>query len=562
MPWLAATNAAGTDSTVSKLFWWRPDASASTDFHEVDLPSNVSGIAQRASWALGPQHKYGVGAWSSNMIFTNDFQFWSLGIRAPTSVPTVALAAGPGITGEMICYWAWYDERTGEWSPLSEGSTTLTAANQSIAWSSFPVPTNPRVTHIGLWRSVDGSLPRLVMLRQVGITSTADAVAVGDLGEAFVDDFDLFDRGRYCAEWHERLVIAGNDDDPTAIQFSLINDREKREFSLKTKSGQPVVGIVNVKGTLVILCPRASEIVTGWTVDDIAIEIAQPNVGCISHHGIAVIHGFAWIPTHLGLYICDGAGWFFVGDDVSTVWIREYEANRANYENSWAVHDPVSQVYKLYVGNHTDTNNLKTYWVADYTDVTPQTGGGMGQPKWSYDVSGRTYDCAGLLAVPGGRRADVYTGTCEGLILLENNSTESSDQGDIFAKRMTIRWGAHSYGDEGGDFAQAKRFTDIDLFVKAEDNAWTLNVYTGDVYCYPAVTPSYTKSPAASEIVGGGVRRQPKTEHHFQMPKAVGMRAMVEVVASAPVGMEVFGYQINWKEGPRSRRAAAIQGGG
>lgn len=557
MPWLFNTTKAGaTYGLEGKVFWARPDSVALGTFREVSLPSGVNAVGGRPSWSQGPFHMYAAGAWTDNMVLTGAFKFWPLGLRAPNVVPTVAASAGAGITGEIICYLAYYDAHTDEWSPLSAASATFNLANQQLTWSSLPTPDSARVTHIGFWRSVDGSLPRLVALREIGATSFVDSLAVGDLGEAFVDDFTKFPRCRYSEWWHEMLVLAGDDDHPDTLYLSIIGKGERHSrITLKTKSGQPIVGLVNVRGTLVVLCPTASEIVSGWTENDLAIEIAQPHIGCISHHGIAVIHGLAWIPTHLGLYVCDGSGWFYVSDDIASKWASEYKARRAAYEDSWAVHDPVSGVYKLYVGTHTDTSG-NTYWTADYTPVTPQTGGGMGQPNWSYDVSTRSYDSAGLLAVPGGRRFDVYSGACNGFVYKENEASENDDVSDgATAKKMKVRWGALFFGDYGGDFAHGKKWQDITMFVEAESNAWVLNIYHGDEKAYPMVAP-FTKSIAASAVAN----YQPKTTHHFKLPRVSGRAIVVEILGTTPVGMVVRGFQPSWTEGYARRGRTANAG--
>lgn len=580
MPWLLETRDDGASFGVTGKSWWtRPTETfpvAAADIIEMPLPTGLVGINMRVSAVDYNGRRYRVGGWSDNTVTTEHFEMVRQGIQAPTVVPTVALS-GTGLTAALICYLSYYDEKTNERSSLSAPATTLNAANQGVSWTSLPTPLDARVTHLELWRSVDGSLPRLVMRRQVGVSSVQESVATGDLGETFVESFERFPRGKVNAIYHERQFVAGDDENPDTLYLSLLNQPERwGGLTLRTRNGEPIIGLLVVRDRLIVQCPFSTYTVDGFTEDDLTMQIAQPQIGSISHHTNLVIHGLGFIWTHLGLYLTDGSGWFFLGDDVQTKWTQQYQAYRSNYEAAWAVHDPVSHVVKVYVGRHDDFVSTKNvYWVADYETVVSQVGGSYGQPRWGYDVRGRTDDCAGVLALPGGKRAEVFTGSCDGFVRRENYDTYSvadarDDDGDIWSKALEIRHGANLMADQGGDPAHGKRFTDLDVYVQSEENDWTIEVHGGSEHAWEtvvgsapiaAVDPSFTKTVTASAIVGVGVgdyTYEKLGTHSFVMPLVVGRAYTLGLTATSPRYMEYRGHDMYWKDGPAPRIAVSV----
>lgn len=583
MPWIATTQDPGaTFGNDGKAYWSGPNGATTSTFTEIALPPGVQAVNNRPSFDKYGENLFGVGGWTENIMMTREWDMWMQGMRPPVLAPTVALSAGPGITDLVICYLAWYDEDTDEWSGLSAPSATLNAVNSTITWSSLPVPENPRVTHLGLWRSVAGSLPRLVMKLQVGQPTIVEAATIAELGQAWVEDFELFPRCRYNVVWHDRQFMAGDDNNPSAIYCSLIGYPERKSsIALNTKTRQPVIGLAIVRDTLLVICPQATERISGWTEDDIGIEIAQPQIGGCSHHGIVNIHGFLWIPTHMGVFVTDGSGWYPMMEDVWPKWTAEFALFRDAYEASWAVHDPVSGVYKLYVGEHSDTPGY-TFWVADYRPVIPLTGGGLGQPNWSYDVTARAFTSGGLLSIPGGRRTDAFLGGAGDVWQVDNDAEGggagfTNDDGDALAKQLWLISGADFFLDVGGDLLHGKRFTEIAMFVVSEDNDWEFNLYGGDehsVIPLPADplavrTPSYesgtivASDDAVPDGSGGWYWAQPQTVHIRALPQVVGRSLTFEVKADSPDGMDFRGIQVLWKEGPAPRlRSVHVPAGG
>ena len=561
MPWLARTQyvdaGLGFGST-GKTFWFRPDANSILNgFHELIPPGTIRPIATPTSWATYTDALLETGGSTENMVVTGDFAYWQQGIRAPITPPTATLG-GAGWTADLIVYFGWYDEATDEDSALSEGSATLVAANQAVTVTNCNlVPPNPRVTHLRIWLSIDGNLPRLAATRQIGAPASITLPStIAELGQAFTEDFDLFPRCKYNVTWHDRQVMAGDDRNPNLIYVSLIGLPERRAlFSLPTKTRQKVIGLFVVNDQLIVLCPFASERISGYTEDDLAIEIAQPQIGGICNGGVQVIHGYAWVPTQLGWYVTDGAGWYFMSMDIDSVFIEQYALRRANYEAMWSVHDPNTRVYVAGVGLHSDTNNLDTRWVADYKPTIPLAGGGMQQPNWMYDTCGRGLYCGAVLAVPGASRQDVYFGG-NGFIYKQDVNQGTNDGGDVNNKTSHFISATEYMGDCGGDLAHGKEVTEVNLYVRSENNAWFCAVYGGDAEPYPQLVPSFESGTiAASQTYSGdNYLMQPQWTHRFPTPQVVGQGFAVEIVVAAALDdFEIAGYEMEWHDGPFDR---------
>lgn len=559
MPLIATTKTGATFGIAGKIFWASEAFAAATDFKEIELPDDVEAVDLRESFASYDGELLIVGGHTSNLVVTADWKCWRQGISPPAVVPTVT-ASGTGLTADVICYLSWYDEETEERSALSAPSDTISLSNQGLAWASLPTdPQNARVTHLEGWRSVDGSLPRLVWQRQVGVTSVTEAVAVGDLGEAFAEEFEVFPRCRYNATWHGRQVMAGDDDNPDTLYLSLI-DRPERcsSLTLKTRTRQPIVGLAVVNDTLLVFCPFATEVVRGYTEDDLSIDIIQPQIGLLSHHATAQVHGRLVVPTHLGPYLTDGSSWVFIGGDIQTPWIEQ----APTYYEAWSCHNPIDRTWEMYVGERTPrgpySGSMFTYWAADYTPVVPQEGGGYGQPNWAYRTEAVEFYSAATFTTPGGRAPRLLRGGTDGGIYEDTHASPVLEETVILTS-----WSA--LNDVGGDIAHGKRFTELDLFVEAEDFDWTVNVFAGDesVGEYLPTTPSAAtdvKIPMFTRAVSASAQSTSafpvttyyakKTVHHFPMPQVVGRGICVELKGR---DLRFRGWQVLWKEGPATR---------
>lgn len=558
MPWVAAS--IGT----AGQFFWTPGGTDA--FRTLGFPAGFFGVNMRPSSVIYQNRMYLSGAWTDNAVFTEQFQFWPLGIDPPTVVPSLACGAGASST---VGYLSFYDENTNERSSLSAASAVQAASNTSRTWSSLPTSDNPRVTHIECWVAIDGALPAMSVRRQIGVTSITESVATADLGEIFTDSFQRFPRGKFNTIYHDRLVIAGDDRHPDVLYFSGLFTPERFEgLSLKTRNGEPIVGLVTVRDMLLVLCPRSSYIVQGYTEDDITMQISEPELGTICHAGITVIDGKAFIPTDRGPFVFDGT-WHFIGQEIEKHWREQYAANTSRYERAFGIEDKAQNVWKFGPVSDSDvgSSTLTIYWVADYRPVLPNTGGGFTQPNWSYDVRSRTDFSAAELTLSGQRRGDLYTGSCDGFIRQENVDSDGGDDLDGYHKRVTIRTAHYLMNDPGGGRNHGKRLIDCDMYVTSEDSDWSFGIYGGDEYVglsalsgrnapfQPTVLSSALTDP------GDGATYTKRTVHHFRTKGVAGRGFTWNITASDPVNFTFNGFGGQWRKGP-ALRPKVDNGGG
>lgn len=590
MPWISiAITPGATVGVEGQLQWFRPDATSAADAHLVPAPTGMNVVGEKSTWATDGVSALNTNGYTVNALLTKHWQLWPLGMRAPDNVPDVVLAAGPGITSEVICYLRGFDAKTDEVSPLSAPSLTLSAANQSITYQnlgSVDVSNQPRWTHLEGWESRDGGLPRFVWRRQIGVTTVTHAKSLGELGEAETTTWTKPPRCRYGVVWHGRYVLAGNDQNPTTIYLMEIGFPERwAGLTLSTKTRQPIVGLKEINGRLLIFCPFATEVVSGWTEDDLRIDIQQPAIGCLSHHGLVETDGYLWIPTQEQPYLTDGSSWFPMGGDMRLVWAEDCKNNRAAYESMYADHLPDEHVVRFYVREATSdilsiASAQNTFWVADYETTLPSEGGSMGQPRWSYDVYGESRSCAALMALPRGRRRDALQGSSfNGAVFMDSVGTahgwdEASvgnvaDPGENYSKIVELVTGALQFDNIGGPPDHSIKLQEATVIMRSELTAWTFQIFSGDVECFlvPNVTaddngylPAFQKTVPASLIPPTiTASTQPEWTHYFgSLPKVAGRAFTVRILATNPEDIRIGGLALLHELGLSTRQPGRV----
>lgn len=557
MPWISLSVTPGAlFGNTGAMEYFRPDAPSQIPVtRRVTLPDSLKIMASQSCWASDGESAYNFGGFTQNAVFTKAWQLWPLGMRAPDNVPDVVLSAGPGITSSVVCYLRGYDDKSNQRSPLSGPSATLAAANQTITYQNLgSVSLDPRWTHLEGWESRDGLLPRFVWRRQIGVATVVHGKAFGDLGEADVVTFEKPPRCRFGVFWHGRLALAGDDENPTRIYFMEIGQPE--EYSglfLDMKSRQPIVGLYQINGRLLVFGPTVTEGCSGWTEDDLKIDIVQPHLGLVSHFGLVEVDTWLFIPTQEQVFMTDGASWFPMGMAVKTTWARDFKANRAVFEAMWAEHHPDEHVVRWYVNTAASEieqpvaeNGTFVYWVADYETALPLEGGTMGQPRWTYDTHKWPPRCFALLAVPGARRADPFNGTTDGSIMRIAPDGIDTDAQKRDANDLEIISGAELH-NLGGDNVHGARLVEITAFMRSELRDWVFNIYSGDIECIvfplstaflnPAV-PAFTRDIDASASTG----LEPVWTHHFGEVNAVGRAFILHILVPDAVDVHFAGW--------------------
>ena len=593
MPAVVITQKAGaTFGGSGKTYCISADASKAitnpSDYiRERPLPAGVNTVNQKPSFATyngdGISRLYMVGAHTDNMVLTENMAMLRQGILPPDNpIVTgtgsgvsvgVAASTGTGITANAIYYLTFWDNVHQRRSPLSGGSPIQALVNKDVLGTNLPTTcADASVTHIEVWRSDDSATPRAVCRRTLGATGFHDTVPTLELGEAFDTDFLKFPRCRFNAIWHDRQAMAGDDRYPDRLYFSVLNQPERwSSFYLRTRKGEKIVALCVVRDSLVVFAARSCYVVTGYTEDDIQMNILEPDIGCISHHGIALIHGWAIIPTHLGFYFCTGSSMHWISQDFHHTWLNEYAANREAYESGWGANDLNEHVYKFYVGTTAAStidsvfNGKFAYWVIDYADLTSQSTGNFSKPELSFDLKGRADTAVAMIALPGARRSDLWVGSADGHLRTEDSASDLDDGGDSFAKTAIIRT-RHEYPNgPGGDDSDGSSFPAMWMYAQSEFAPYDINLYVGDERAIEALVPDFTETvPAGLKVVV--VDELSGNEQYTMVPKTVhdtrpgreGRGITCEFrQASAPTTTRWYGWGCTVMPGRNARAIAA-----
>lgn len=524
---------------VGSMCHFRPDAKGTADTHPIPIPTNLHSVNQQVSWSSDGIGAYACGGFNDNAVLTRHWQLWPLSIRAPNALPDVALTAGPGITANVICYLRWYDILTGERSPLSGASATLVAVNQSITYSNLDDQEAPaRATHIEGWESRDGGLPRLVFRRQIGVITVAHAKALGSLGEAETSTWTKPPRCRYGTFWHDRFVMAGDDQNPTRIYFMAIGFPERWEgLYLDMKSRESITAICEINGILLVFGAKVTEAVSGWTEDDLRIDIRQPKIGCVSHYSIANTDTYIWFLSEEQPFMSDGSSLFPMGKDTKNTYADDFKNNRKAFQATFVDHHPGEHIIRWYLGpgerlrDYRDSGGSPGFvWlVADYEPTLPLEGGGFEQPRWTYDFQINARACSALMAVPGGARRDPFSGGVGGGAIYRDGGKvrdilddevdfgkdEDSDGMPAFDNVMDVFTGALQFERLGGTEFKGLRalalslifnqggtiYDDNDTARTRHDLPWILRLYAGDIECASPPFPDFSSNEGNAQSI-------------------------------------------------------------
>lgn len=568
MPWIVTTKYGTlTFGGVAGKWWYTPPKVVGTAaaFVEVPFPSGVIAIDQRPSYCQwtgdGKSRLYSVGGHTDNLVFTENLKLLRQGIQPPSnpiasgagSGVTIGMAAtaasGVGRTGQCVGYVSWWDDTHKRRSPLSGAGPAIALSGQGVAWTNLPTAPadgDPSVTHIELWVAMDGLTPRLATRRDLGATAVTEEVPELSLGEPYDEDFTAFPRCKYNVAWHDRQVMAGDDHYPDRVYFSVLNEFERyANFYLRTRKGERVTALYSVRDSLFVCSNKATYVVTGYTEDDVVMDIFEPAIGCIAHHGVALVHGIAIVPTHLGFYANTGDSMHYISEGFGWTWRSEYQANQAVYESGWAVNDVDSSLYKFCIYGDAPWAMLGEgsgtwYWCLDYSKMILNEAGGFGSPDLIFDHRTRHDSCAGAVLLPDGRRSDLLTGSAgDGTIRFENVKTDTADDADNPQyKELRLMTKHYFFAPPGGNEDDGCYWPTMWMFMQHESSYATVKAYYGDESANTQQAAQYVLADmpptSKSETVDGTIYTYvPKTRMYCQ-PRKSGAGITVEFVVSAP----------------------------
>lgn len=564
---------AGSFGGTGKVFWRRRTAGSLTQKNQMTVPSDFNLTDTRASWCIYGNRLYGAGLGTDNVVIDENFRFMRQGIQPPKQVPTLAAAAGPGVTGKFRVAIAFYDRLTGEWSPLSDPSAEVTLSNAKRLVGNIQTTAEPRVSDVGIWVSYEGGAYRLATMRQIGVSSVTEGVSTLLLGAAFPRTFTRMPRHEVNTIYHERYIGAVSFEHPDTLFVSAIGRPERYEgLSFKTKGGEPITALINVYNDICLVMTAVNAyVLRGWRDNDMSLTPLDPDVGCIGQSFVDWVHGKPVVVNRHGFWVYNGA-FHCISRDRATEWSTFYKSNRAALENNGiAVVDPNEYTYALYITGATTPDTIPNpasvtigtlAWVFDYRPIVPQISGEMGQPHWYYDVCTRIITSVGRLTLPGTARTDVYLGD-DSSFVRGKDATNSDDDGDTYGKRMWIRLAANHMGDPGGFSSEGKEWTSLWTHMQSESSAWTVYFRGGDEEAWKGILPDnnttwWRENVAASELVTASYRYTPQTIHPHIPARVAGRCLTADYNIPTPLNVYWRGFGGVWIAGQTSRPPSAV----
>jgi hypothetical protein len=99
------------------------------------LPFGVVAVDAPTARASYGGRLYLTGGYSHNLVLDEHHRLWKQGIRPPEELPEFAAGGG---SGTLTAYFSWYDEFTGERSPLSLGQQVNIPLGSARTWQNLP----------------------------------------------------------------------------------------------------------------------------------------------------------------------------------------------------------------------------------------------------------------------------------------------------------------------------------------------------------------------------------------------------------------------------------------
>jgi hypothetical protein len=545
------------------LYYAQEDLNASgfMDFTEVTIPIGVGGFNRRPSH-VEDHHKrhYFAGQFRKVLTFTEFLTLHISGIRAPANPPGLAAVAGGTINASNQIGYISFRHKNGSTiiheGNLSDGSAIVVFdGSKKRQWTLPGGSPEERVTHVVLWVSVDGALPKEVAELPIFTTTYTENTATGALGNPPPVDVDgnlKQARGvppyvRFIVKYHQRMWYGGDPAHPSRWWYS-----ELREFEsvgdlnyLDHLENETVVGGGAAGDTLASFGASVAYAIQGWDEADFRIYKTSPSIGLVNHFGIVNINEILWFPSELGYFVyVPGAGFRpLMTKDLLSFWRDQYEQNPTAFEDCFAENDRGSRILKCLIPM--TTNPKGYYFVAHYQHFDPSVGEGDTLPDWTFDFRDRADYTMGTLRPAGKRRRDLYTGSTDGLIRKENVVTNIDDDGDTYQKLM--QWDTPHYfpKEQEGSFNEGGEFNELTLFLNSEYSAFTIEGRAGGDQAYLGVAAWHEDVKASLEVKGNRTRT-PKTDHYFRPTGLAGKGVMFRVKIPKADRVEYRGIAVGW----------------
>ncbi len=532
-----------------------------------DLPSGVGSYARRACMIEMKRRKVFAGQFTKILCYTEHNQLVTAGITAPLTAPVLATAVGTSLVGNVIVYVLFRHKRGTtivQDSNLSTGSATVAFSGlHKPAITSIPTAADARVTHVVIFVSVDGALPREWVELALGTTSYSANVGTSDLGDTppinaageLTNSRGVPPYARFVRTFNSRAWYFGDPRYPYRVWYSEIDEMESvgAESFIDLKQRETITAGGMLGDTLGLFGQQAIYLLQGFDVEDFVLTRVDGTVGCINHFGMVDVNGIMYWPAEMGYYGWFGAPRLTMKSKSAYLWQQQYQANPSRFELGHACDDRSQSIIK-FLTIRTVTPRSR-YWIGSYQNVDPTQGGG-GEMEWTFDFRGREDSAMGVLLSAGTVRGELYTGSCDGYIRRENVQDDADDDGDEYGKLVTLETGALAPAHQKGTYVEAFEFTWLDLFVMSENQGYTIEGRAGDDSAYLLDTPPFTLDVPASAATSGGRSRVPKTSERIHLHGLSGKTVSFKLLVLAPTDLEYRGLGIQFEPGVMTRGRA------
>lgn len=577
--YLTSVSVSSTIYYTGFLYRWNSTTSTLTT---LTLPVGVKGTNARPCAMAYRGSLYILGGFSSNITITPSGKVCRMGLYAPSLQPTIAGSGaqpGSGLTGTAIGYVSIVHKENGRVvheSNLSMASESVDLSGQDVTWAvlesigvDFPqVTSGGRATHIRLYLSLDGALPRLVGERVAGVAGTVTsttaallsagetpATTVDSTGAAIVDAAarSIPPNATVGVIFHDRAwyISPGK----AGVYFSRAEEPESVDPDdfIPTPAGDQPTGLCVTDDTLLVFTKYRTYGVTGFGEDDFSIRLLSDSYGSLNHHGIIVVQGMVMFPSLQGISVFQG-GTFrnLMGRTLRTEWKTRYAANTAEFERIIAVDDKSGHARWVLSNLSDEGSNDHWAYVAYYAPMTEE---GALEPHWLEDVRSREETAVGMMSTDGITPPVVVYGGEDGFIRKED-ATNSNDDSDANSKTMVITH-KHIYpeGDQGGDVAHGYTYTDLQWYGVNTTTDVSIVLFTGED---DAVPGAFSQNPYSKTFEAVSISVGPKvTSRRAIVAGAAGRGATPELRATAPVDVEHRGIGFSYHVGPHRREQGA-----
>lgn len=477
----------------------------------------------------------------------------------------VAGTGGGGSEGEAIGYTTFvhkFNDIVVHMGNPSTASRPLTLTGSGRLWTNIPTTCiNPRATHVRGYLSVDGAIPKFCWERQLGVSTVEENLDTDQLGQELptklgTDGAPVLDinargippAGAFVETYHDAAWWTSYDF-PTRIYPSKlfepesVNTNEGDVAWLETLDGEPITGVKAWGDLLIIGCPSAMYAIQGFDNGDYKMVKISNYYGVISNFSMSLVgpnSDLVWA-SQFGVCMYNGAFRELMRDKLKIYWRDDYRAHPDNYEASFAAEDRYYNGYTIQIPQD-DNTTWRYYGHFDFLSKS-------GDVEWVFDRRTRKDNALGSLITGGVQQQDLYVGSCDGFIRKENVSSDADDDGDTFQKAMTLASKHFWYqGSQAGDDAHGGRVTDMDAYLKNQNNAVTLAIFGGDDTAYEAANPQWSIVVPAAAVTTPNVL-VPRTGSHYTPNQVGGKGFTVRVTATAPLGVEWRGMGLAMAEG-------------